>query len=51
MPTSGPFRLANSYVAMTRARDNLFILYVDTPSEFLVSALDSFELVESTDTP
>jgi len=38
--------LSQLFVAMTRARDNLFVLYVDTPSEFLVSALDSFELVE-----
>jgi hypothetical protein len=32
---------------MTRARDNLFVLYIDTPSEFLVEALESFELVQS----
>jgi hypothetical protein len=43
--------LSQLFVAMTRARDNLFVLYIDTPSEFLDSALDSFELVETTVTP
>jgi superfamily I DNA/RNA helicase len=43
--------LSQLFVAMTRARDNLFVFYIDTPSEFLDSALDSFELVETAATP
>lgn len=35
------------YVAMTRARDALFITTPDTPSDVLVGALDSFDIVPS----
>ena len=38
--------LSQLFVAMTRPRDNLFVLYIDNPSEFLVEALESFELVQ-----
>jgi len=39
--------LSQLFVAMTRARDNLFVLYVDMPSEFLIGAIEKFEVVKS----
>lgn len=39
-------QLSQLYVAMTRARDHLYVLYSDEPSDVLYEALDYFELPE-----
>lgn len=42
-------QLSQLYVAMTRARDRLYVLYSDEPSDVLYGALDCFELPEASE--
>ena len=44
-------QISQLYVAMTRARDSLYVLYSDEPSDALYGALDYFDIRETDEGP